>query len=229
MKMRFLTMLALAFLLGVGGAVTLNALRVPEPTALADECGVPAFCTNDPGVTSAIYVDHQLVSDSSTKVEPHGIETWTIGAEWWTSVGGDPSCTHIGALDDSIIVEVSFDGGVWGANCIGCDSTNGPFFQVSICGVECNEGDESHGYAYKLIVDIKDVRLGPSIGVVAFLTKVTYGLGPVPDGQVINLEHCTLDSNVTFVSSGGTNTDTGSFECAFNCDATGAYVALTYE
>jgi hypothetical protein len=119
----------------------------------------------------------------------------------------------------------------WSATCTSGCSPTGLIRSVSICdGSECGGGD--NGWSYELIVDIQHSQnaLACYAGTVpGTLSKVVYTTTVEDDGNEIDVGDCSEGASVSPVGDPFSATDSGAFECAFSCAASGASITITYE
>lgn len=226
-RLTILAVLVLSFVVGA-----LAGIPAPLPNVQAAACGVAVNCGTDATVTSALQVTHTTNDASPIPVEPDDSETWDIKAVWAVPFGGgfQCPCTEINA---TVSATVNWTGSSWSVSCTGCNNTTGPIRSVSVCAVDgCTSGFTSHGWAYKLIVDVDDANVRFCTLLLgnepAFLDRVEYTTTSVDDGDKINTGTCAENGAVSPTSQTWTATDTGSFECAFNCNATPVYTGISY-
>lgn len=207
-----LTVLAVSAMLA--GAVTTSWMAVPQVPVLAacqsanQGCGV-----GDVDKTAVVDAAYFIPGGSSvTPVEPGAATTWTIAAHW----GAAPP-SNCNDYIEVAYVDVSWNGTAWAtANFAGTTGITG----VAVCALStCG----SHSSTYRLYVDVVDPFAG------AFnLRQVIFTATTVPNGTDFDATTCALGSSRSPTAANFTSTDGGSFECAYNCSATGATVNLTY-
>jgi hypothetical protein len=120
----------------------------------------------------------------------------------------------------------------WSVSCTGCNGTSGPVYGISICGLYgCGSGPTiTNSWGYKLIVNVKHTLIDHcDMTYDRYLTSVQFSTTEVDDGNLIDEFHCTEEDAVSPTSQERNATDTGVFECAFNCDMVGAQLLITYE
>lgn len=206
------------------------------PTIVGAGCGL-GNCLGGGHAISSITVQHidQVDDVNVLPVEPDSGETFEVTASWDTDTNAiSPSCTCRLTATASVTVDVNWSDATdsWTANCTGCSGA-GPIYGVSVCH---SDGCGSHttidnAWEYELIVDIAAVNgtcgafLDPGT-----LTKVEYATTSIDDGDNINLGSCSESSSVSPISQSFSVTDTGTFECAFNCaTASGPSLVIIYD
>jgi hypothetical protein len=91
--------------------------------------------------------------------------------------------------------------------------------QVAVCNLSsCG----SHAMAYRLYVSLNDPAGGNN------LRQVTFTATTVPNGTDYDYTTCATGTSRTPTASSFSATDSGGFECSFDCSQTGATVSLTY-
>lgn len=203
----------------------------PDVDVVHAACGTATTYGSDATVTSALQVAHLVLEPSIVPVEPDDSETWDIKAVWATQFAAACNCQEI---DSTVSTTVTWTGSTWSASCTGCDATNGPIRSVSVCPVDsCTIGPATHGWSYKLIVDVElqaeRYCVLNNTNEATYLVRVEYTTTEVDPGDIIDTVECDEVGAVSPTSQVWTATDYGSFECAFNCDSTGASTAIFYE
>jgi hypothetical protein len=229
-------MTAATVVASVGGLFFGYLAGIPvAPPPVYAACGAAYNCTLDNTATSSLTVNHTMTNGAGgAPVEPDDGETWTVVATWSSDTGMPLgcSCIDLGSATATVDVQWSESTDSWSATCTaGCSATMGPIRGVSICdGSECGGGD--NGWSYELIVDIDHslyLNCPVSGSKWGYLSKVAYTTTAVDDGNEIDISDC---SEGAVVSPGGTPysaTDTGAFECAFTCAASGPTVTINYQ
>jgi len=220
------------------------------PVAATAGCGVAwnVDCGLDYTVTSALDVSH-VVDEGGylTPVEPGSTETLTVTAYYQTPDDPDfppgpppppgiPAVCRCNQLSTTVTAQLTWTGSQWTVSCTGCNSVSGPIYQLSICGDDdqtCTAGETGHSSGYRLLVDAArqwSRYTCPANGnPYDYLDRVTYSTSSIPNGSEIDMDNCTLGSSVIWTGSEDGATDYGSFECSFDCTATGASLTLLYE
>lgn len=181
-------MTAIAFVAVVAAGV---APIAPSPVAivLASDCQ-PAndTCTqNDTTKTSVLTVSHSDPTFAGGPlVEPNTGENWDIRAEWRSASGGG-ACTN---GFETATCRVTWNGSGWSLSNVNL-TTN--IVAISVCDAgSCTGAGGTHGYAYKLYVDITDpISAGPTLN----LYQTRYQTTSIDNGRII--------------TSSGTSTCTG--------------------
>lgn len=197
----------------VGAAVTHRVVAPPLVYAACQSanqsCGL-----GDSDKTAVVDAAYFIPGGSSvTPVEPGSATTWSITAYWGEAPGGN--CTDV---TETATVDVSWNGSSWStANFSGTTHiTAAAACALSTCG--------SHSSSYRLYVDVTDAWSLPAKNI----RQVVFAATSVPNGTDFDSSTCVSGSSRTPTASSFTGTDSGSFECAYNCNATGATVNLTY-
>jgi hypothetical protein len=208
--------------------------------------------------TSALVVVHKEDDDSQVlPVQPDTGETIGIEVVWSTVAGINCGCADSTA-SATAHVDWNSASNSWVATCTsGCDATNGPIYGVSVCDTgSCQRGGTTRAYAYKLLVDLADnLAFNCPLGGAPpkWLTRVDYTTTAVDNGNKLDLSTCTLGAAVSGLDSciassyspdlstctlgaavsptsqTWSATDTGPFECAFNCQASGPQIDIRYQ
>lgn len=203
------------YLAGVPGGV---------PSAYA-ACGTVRTCAFDGTVTSALQVTHVTTDPGVVVVEPDNGETWSIQATWAVPSGINFACPCTSA-SATVTADVTWTGSGWNVTCTGCAA--GGIEAVSICDAgSC--GGLTHGWAYKLIVDVADsIAINCFFGTdLGFVTSVAYTTTSVDDGDII--DSCAETQAVSPTSQTFNATDNGSFECTYDCNQSGAATSIFYQ
>jgi hypothetical protein len=201
--------------------------------------GFYQICYFDNTLTSVLDVSHGSPSDVDTDpVEPDTGETWRITAYWKTTDNlAIPAACRCNSSSAYVDVDVDWSGSSWSASCTGCNALAGPIFDVDVCADDnknCSSGEDDHSYGYRMIADIARANTQYYCVVdetyyTRYLDSVTYTTTAVDDGYVLDTEECDLGSSVSPKSQTNSATDSGGFECAYNCTITGASVSIEYE
>jgi hypothetical protein len=160
-------------------------------------------------------------------VEPESGETWTIVATYRLE-------TVFTACDCSTrtaqaTVQVDWNGSAWAAVCTAGCSLGGPIVGAAVCdSVVCGG---AHSFQYELLVDLvaNAVFLCGATPHSGQLETVAYTASDIDDGDELSTDGCSEIATRTPEAGPFTATDTGSFECPFNCDATGPTVTILYD
>jgi hypothetical protein len=204
----------------------------PVPPAYA-ACGAAFNCTNDPTVTAVLDVVHavQVDEDELLAVEPDDGEVFQITPTWQTTQFVSSPCTCNSSVGSAVTATVTWsDSTGWAVSCSGCNAVSGPVYSLSICGLYgCGSGPSiTNSWGYRLIANVAAV--GPFCNLnPRYLTAVNFTTTEVDDGNVIDEFHCEEQEAVSPTSQTWSVTDTGPFECAFNCDQSGAELLILYE
>jgi len=196
----------------------------PWPVAVvyADGCHpVNTTCTgNDPTKTSVLTVLHQDVN--SSLVQPTSGEDWDIRAEWRTAAG----CSN---AFETAACRVTWNGTAWVLSNVNLTTH---IVAISICNAgSCTSTGGTHGFAYKLYVDINDPAGAPTKN----LHEVRYQTTSIDDGRtttLTGLSTCTtLGSTVSPISQTVTQYDTpsdwGDQRCPYQCSTGGSTPSIT--
>ncbi|MFN8575115.1 MAG: hypothetical protein U0132_23885 [Gemmatimonadaceae bacterium] len=205
---------SLFFAATVAGGTAVRWMTPPAPVYAACHAA-NGTCTGDPTKTAVVDAAYFIPGGGSvTPVEPGAATAWTIDAYWGPATGGLNCNDEI----HQATVNVVWNGTNWTTNSF---AGTADFIGIGVCNlVSCG----SHASAYRLYVDIND----PSAGFGNNLRQVVFTAVTVPNGTDFDGSTCALGSSRTPTASTFNGTDSGSFECAFNCSATGATVNLTY-
>lgn len=234
MAFKFKILLVLALVVGVvaGQHITTSPIQLPSAVAA---CGTPITCTNDGTATGSLTVDH-IHQDGQvvTEVEPNDGETWDITATWSTDSFENPgTCACFDQVSAAVSADVQWsDSSGWSVTCTGCAGA-GPIVAVSVCdGDGCGSGPSvDNSWEYELIVDVIHTNqvLCGGMHRNTYLTSVNFDTTTVDDGNLVDTSDCSEGSAVESTSQAFSATDTATFECGFDCSATGASVTITYE
>jgi hypothetical protein len=227
--------MSILVLAAVSGLVVGFVFGVP-PSVVDAACGPAANpnCGADLTLTSSVTVNHIVPGEvSDTPVEPDDTDSWTVNAVWATPYSPASPLCSCQETSASVTVDVQWDGSTkdWVATCTGC-GVLGPIFAVSVCpaGSSCGSGGEAHASAYELIVDVAKTNGTCGVTNIPYnLQRVEYDTTTVDDGDTVNFGTCREVSAVSPTSQDWSATDTGGFECAFSCAASGPSVTITYE
>lgn len=198
----------------VAGGVATRTMMTPAPVFAACHAA-NGTCTLDPTKTASIDAAYIIPGGSSvTPVEPGSTTSWTIDGYWGPAAGG-ANCND---TVSQATVDVSWNGTNWVTSSF---AGNGLYFNgIGVCAlVTCG----SHSSSYRLYVDLFDPEPGGNN-----LRQVVFTAVTVPNGTDFDGSTCALGSSRTPTASSFNATDSGSFECAFNCNGTGATLNITY-
>lgn len=214
-------LLALFMTSVVVSAVAVPSLVAPAPVyAACHSANQTCFMDTTKTAVADVYYyvpDPNPPHTLLTAVEPDSATSWTISATW--SPTGPLNCVD---STENATLDVTWTGTNWSvSNFVGTTGINA----ASVCALAyCTSVSADHAYGYRLYVDVYDPH--PASG--KNLSHVTFTATTVPNGHEINLSPCTLGSATTPTAASFNNTDSGSFECAYNCTATGTTVNITY-
>jgi hypothetical protein len=204
------------------------------PVAFA-ACGLPISCAlRDTTVTSALSVYHVKSEGMNVReVEPNSTDTWAIHATWSSDLlFSSCPCTDLVTADVAATVTWT-DGTGWSVSCTGCDAVYGPIYGISVCGVDGCGATPDNGWAYKLIVDTKHTFFAVSCpegpATIAYLSSVDYATTAVSNGNLVYTATCTEGAAVSPTSQLWSQTDPVGFDCAYNCNASGPSIVITYQ
>lgn len=201
----------------VAGGVATRSIVVPAPVYAACH-GANAGCFMDNTKTAAVDVYYYVPAGGSSivPVEPDSATSYTITAVW--SPTAPLSCND---TTENATVDITWSATGWVvSNFVG--TTN--IFGVGVCSLSPCEAEDMHAYAYRMYVDVSD----PTIGSGKNLNYVTFTATTVPDGHELNPTPCELGSATTPTASSFNATDNSTFECPYNCSATGTTLNITY-
>ncbi len=170
--------------------------------------------------TSTLTVSHVYDPESTnTTVEPDSGESWSI-TSYWNSALPLP-CFE---WTETATVDVNWNGSAW---VLSNTTLTNNITGIELCSTDmwCTNLSEDHAYGYKLKVKINDPDQADSYN----LRQVVYTTSVVDDGYLLNLGSCSLGSSVSPTTQSFSETDSGPFECGFNCDASGPSLVLEYE
>ncbi len=177
-------------------------------------------CLYDVTKTSTLTVSHVYDPESTnTAVEPDTGESWRITAYWNT-----PPPIPCFQATETATVDVDWNGSAW---VLSNKSLTTNIVDIQLCSTDmyCTTPTEDHAYGYTVIVDINDpIQFGTH-----HLRQVVYTTSAVDDGHLLNLGTCSLGNSVSPTTQSFSQTDSGAFECAFDCDASGPSIILEYE
>ncbi len=206
--------------LGVVTGYLADAPRSGVPEALAAVCKAPnQNCQMTAYKTSTLTVSHVYDPESTNvTVEPDSGESWSITAYWNTN---SPPCAEMAEV---ATVDVDWNGSAW---VLSNTTLTANITAIDLCSTDmwCTNLSEDHAYGYKLKVKLTD----PVPGGPFHLRQVVYTTSAVDDGFLLNLGSCSLGSSVSPTTQSFSETDSGGFECGFDCDASGPSLVLEYE
>ncbi len=207
--------------LGVVTGYLADAPRSEVPEAFAAVCkSANQECLYDTTKTSTLTVSHVYDPESTnTAVEPDTGESWSIAAYWNTAL--PIPCFQ---WTETATVDVDWNGRAW---VLSNKTLTANIVDIQLCSTDmwCTNLSEDHTYGYKLIVDIND----PDLSINGNLRQVVYTTSSVDDGHLLNLGPCSLGSSVSPTTQSFSETDSGAFECGFDCDASGPSLVFEYE
>ncbi|MFN8575111.1 MAG: hypothetical protein U0132_23865 [Gemmatimonadaceae bacterium] len=206
---------SLFFAATVAGGTAVRWMTPPEPVFAACHAANGNCTPNDK--TAVADVAYYIPGSSSvTAVEPNSATSWTITAYWGQAAGGGVSCDdHVSAAT----VDVAWNGSAWVTSSF-VASADGHVNAVGVCAlVSCG----SHSSSYRLYVNVDD----PIIGGLYNLRQVVFAATSVTNGTDHN-GSCATGTSHSPTASTFTGTDSGGFECTFDCNQTGTTVNITY-
>ena len=122
-------------------------------------------------------------------------------------------------------MDVSWSGTGW---VLTNETTTAGITNIEVCALSTCGTVDSHSSEYRLYVDIVD-PYQPGGGRIHHLQAVTFTTTDESDGKHLDFGACSLGAiTVSPDSASYSATDTGSFECSFDCTQTGASVTITY-
>lgn len=201
---------SLFFAATVASGTAVRWMTPPKPVFAACHAANGACIPADK--TAVADVAYYIPGGSSvTPVEPNSATTWTITAYWGQQAPAN--CTDATQV---AYVDVSWNGSSWvTANFVAsADITNVGVCNLTSCG--------SHASAYRLYVNVND-----PVAVTYNLRQVVFAATTVPSGT----DHdgsCTPGTSHSPTASSFNGTDSGGFECTFDCNQTGTSVNITY-
>jgi len=201
----------------VAGGVATRSIVVPAPVYAA--CLNPnQACFNDVTKTAVVDVYYYVPAGGSSivPVEPDSATTYTISGVW--SPTPPLTCND---TTENATVDITWSATGWVvSNFVGTAN----ILTVSVCSLSPCEAEDMHAYAYRMYVNLND----PSAMAGKNLSRVTFTATTVPDGHELDPSPCELGSATTPTASSFNSTDSGIFECPYNCSATGATLNITY-
>ncbi|MCC7019142.1 MAG: hypothetical protein IT332_05275 [Ardenticatenales bacterium] len=200
----------------VAGGVATRAIVVPEPVYAACH-GANQACYMSSTKTAAVDVYYYVPAGGSSivPVEPDSATAFTISGVWSPPV--PQSCND---STENATVDVTWTATGWVvSNFVGTAN----IIDIAVCSLSPCEAEDMHAYAYRMYVDVNDPGPGGK-----HLSHVTFTATTVPDGHELDPSPCELGSATTPTSSSFNATDSGVFECPFNCDAAGTTLNITY-
>lgn len=176
----------------------------------------------DPTKTSSLTVNHNTADVNAYPVEPDDGESWSIVAYWNTAIPYPYTCFE---HSETATVDVSWNGTAW---VLSNESTTTNIIDITVCNPDdyCSSSGTAHEYAYELIVDINDPV---TLGLTSYnLRQVVYTTTDMDDGYEIDMPGCTLGDSVSPAADSYSQTDSGAFECSYDCNASGPSVTIQY-
>lgn len=218
-RKRSVTFLAgtLAFIVGIAMGWPAPALPVMAFGACQSthaSCGV-----GDDTKTSVLEVNHATVANPADPVLPDDSESWEIHA-WWAAAGSG-ICADV---SETATATVTWTGSGWSLSNVNLTQD---IVDIQLCDAGSCAGTPygaSPSRRYRLKVDINDPDTGG-----LNLREVIYTTTSVDDGVVVTNSNCATGSTVTPTSQTFTQTDSGAFECSYDCtNIAGPLVTITY-
>jgi len=193
-------------------------------------CGQNPNCGVDSTVTSALDVFHRVypgaITDAPVQLEDDELVTITV---YWSLLSGLGQCSCSNEVSQSVTIQPTLSGSTWSGTCSGC-SAGGPIRSVVLCDINSDQCVDTFDNDYRLNVDIDKVNGavagGPCNGNFRYINRVVYTITNIDDGDDYDSSHCVIGSAVSPTSNSFVATDTGTFECAFNCE-TGPSLTIT--
>jgi len=213
--------LVLTLTLGLvaGFLADVPASRVPPVLAAACQ-PFNGYCSGgtDLTKTATMNVEHSTVGGAAVPVEPDSGETWTIIAFWNTAPGGGPCLEY----SEQASVDVDWNGSSW---VVSNKSTTTNILDMKVCttDVGCESGGTLHDSGYQLAVNITDPVGAYNLRLVSFASS------SIDDGYELNLGTCTLGDSVTPTSASFVASDSGPFECSYECQTGAPTAYILYE
>lgn len=212
------TLGVLFLLAAIAGGVLTHSVVSPAPVLAACH-SANQTCTGGGAATKTAVFDVSYFvpgASSVTPIEPNSTTSFSVTAYWGEAPGGN--CTDVVQAGS---VDVSWNGTNWVTS-----SFNGTadILQVGICTLVSCSGLSNHSSSYRLYFDIDD----PAFGTVANLRQVILATTSVPNGTDYNSSTCVAGTSHTPTGSSFSSTDTGTFECAFDCNGSGPTLSITY-
>jgi hypothetical protein len=232
-KLRLVVMTILVVTVAAGAALAGAPLKVP-PVCAACAGVLPQCQQGDDTLTSRLDVSHTTEA-VTLPVEPDDGETISITAVWATPYDILPSSCQCQEVSAQASATVTWTGNAWSLSTSGT-SPLGPIFSISLCAGDdtdsCTDGDTTHSWAYSLIVDVARTNGYWCVPAMWWRTgnlhRVVYTTTSVDDGDVID-ETCAEAGAVSPTSQSWSATDYGPWECAYDCDASGASMGVLYD
>ena len=206
----------------VGFLADMPASRVPSVLAAACQAA-HGLCNYglDHTKTATLSVEHRTTGANTDPVEPDTGETWSITAYWNTA--GVGNCLE---RSETASVDVDWNGSGW---VVSNKSTTSNILDMKVCtaGLGCLSGGTLHDFEYQLAIDITDPV---SLGLYSYnLRRVDFTASNIDDGNVLDLGVCTLGTSVTRTAASFSQSDSGPFECSFDCQSGAPSVTIAYQ
>lgn len=168
--------------------------------------------------TGVLDVRH-FKNNGTTEIEPTTGESWEITAHWNPAPGG-LSCA---GSHETASVDVDWNGTSWALSNMSL-TTN--IVGISVCDISGGCATTTGARAYRLLVDVND-PLPNNYN----LQEVSFATTAVNNGVEFDMMiPCAVTANtVTPTTQTFAASDNSSFECGFNCNATGAVVTIVYQ
>lgn len=200
----------------VASGVATRSMVTPLPVFAACQAA-NGSCGLDLTKTAVVDVAYFIPGGSSvTPIEPTAATTIQIDAYFGRPSG---NCTDI---IETGYVDVSWNGSNWAAS-----NFNGTtdILAAAVCTLSSCTGFSTHSSSYRLYVDINDPDQS---GNFSNLRQIEFTATTVPNGTDFNSVSCASGTSHSPTASTFSATDGGSFECGYNCSATGATMNVTY-
>lgn len=98
---------------------------------------------------------------------------------------------------------------------------------IQVCDEDTCAEEDTHSHGYRLYVKVNDPYWYLSRRY--NLRQVVFATTSVDDGYELDTTSCTLGDAVTATSQSFSATDSGAFECGYDCDNNGTTLSITYE
>lgn len=198
----------------VAGGMATRSMVAPLPVFAACH-SANGTCTPADKTAVADVAYYIPGSPSVTPVEPNSTTAWTITAYWGQAAGLGVNCDDV---TEQATVDVTWNGSTWSTanfNSAGANVKAAAVCALLTCG--------SHSSSYRLYVNVND----PIMGGVYNLRQVVFVVNTVPNATDFD-GSCNAGSSHSPTASSFSGTDSGGFECAFDCNQTGTNVNITY-
>lgn len=200
-------------------SMAIGRIAAPAAPVFAACQSANQACQSDATKTAVVDVSNVTVGGGGTIVdliEPSGATSWTISGYWGEAPGGN--CTDV---VENATVDVTWNGSTWvTSNFVGTAHINA----AAACALWTCTNVGTHSYKYRLYVDVTDPIGAPT----KHLRQVVFQATSVPNGTDYGAVTCAAGSSHTPAASSYSATDSGSFECTYNCSQTGTTLNIVY-